>query len=61
MDISTLLTEYGPLAIAVLGVVAGAGWALLKLVAPFTKTKADDKFIAEHGDEVQDVLDKLEK
>lgn len=61
MDLTEIITTYGPLAVAVFGVVAGAAWAVLKLVAPHTKTTADDEFIAEHGDEVEDILDKVNK
>lgn len=56
MDLITLI----PIVLAVLGATATAAWAILKAVAPLTKTTTDDEFIAEHGDAVEDILDNLD-
>jgi hypothetical protein len=61
MDLVSLVSQYGPLALAAVGIVAAAAWSVFKLLAPITKTKADDEFIAEHGKQVEDVLDKVKK
>lgn len=60
MDFSTFITEHGPaLGAAAVGILA-AGWALFKAIAPLTKSKADDAFIAKHGKTVDDALDKVD-
>ena len=61
MDFTTFVSDYLPAIIGVVGIVAAAAWATLKAIAPLTKTTADDEFVAEHGDEVESILDKLEK
>ena len=56
MDIIELI----PVIIVALGAVASAAWVVFKVVAKFTKTTKDDEFIEEHGEAVEDALDKLE-
>lgn len=61
MDITTLIAEHGPALGAALVALAGAAWALLKFIAPLTKSTKDDAFIADHGEAVEDALDKAEE
>jgi hypothetical protein len=60
MDVTSLL-EHAPAALAAVAALLGAAWAVLKLVAPLTKSTADDEFIAEHGDTVEDAIDAVEE
>jgi len=59
MDVNAIL-EHVPAALTALGALAAGAWAFFKFIAPFTKTTADDEFIAEHGDAVEDALDNLD-
>lgn len=59
MDINAIL-EHVPAALAALAALLAGGWTFFKFIAPLTKTEADDKFIEDHGDAVEDVLDKME-
>jgi len=58
MDINAVI-EHIPAALAALAALLGGGWAFFKFVAPFTKSTKDDEFIADHGDEVEDAIDKM--
>lgn len=60
MDFISALTEYGPAVIALAATLAAAAWAALRIIAPLTKTDADDKFIEEHGDAIEKVIKDLE-
>jgi len=59
MDVNAII-EHIPAALAALAALLGGGWAFFKFVAPFTKSTKDDEFIADHGDAVEDALDKLD-
>lgn len=59
MDISALI-EYLPAALAAIAALLGGGWTFFKFIAPLTKSTKDDEFIADHGDQVEDALDKLD-
>lgn len=60
MDLNAI-TEHVPAALAALAALMGAAWALLKFVAPLTKTTKDDDIVREHGDTIEDVIDSLEE
>lgn len=60
MDINAII-EILPAALAAVAALFGGGWVFFKFVAKLTKTKADDAFIAEHGDAVEDALDALKE
>jgi hypothetical protein len=59
MDINAVI-EHIPAALAALAALLAGGWTFFKFIAPLTKSTADDEFIAEHGDAVEDALDKME-
>ena len=59
MDVNTVI-EYIPVALAAVAALLGGGWAFFKFIAPLTKSTADDEFIAKHGDDIEDALDKMD-
>ena len=59
MDFTTI-TEHIPAALAALASLIGAAWVVLKFVAPLTKSTADDEFVAEHGETIEDLIENLE-
>lgn len=59
MDINAVI-EAMPAALMAFAALLAGGWAVFKFVAKYTKTQADDAFIAEHGDNIEDALDKMD-
>lgn len=60
MDLNAVL-EHVPAALGALAALLAAGFAVLKFVAPLTKSTKDDDFVAEHGDKVEEIVDRLEE
>jgi hypothetical protein len=59
MDVQVII-DYIPVALAATAALLAGGWAFFKFVAKLTKTTADDEFIAEHGEKIEDALDKMD-